>query len=334
MLLAGGAVQATTIVLPTDEQLIAKAALIVQGTVASSLPVDHDGTIWTDTSVVVSRTLKGKAAETITIHEPGGIIGERITKVFGTPEFSGGENVLLFLAPAPGGGYRVVDLFVGKFGEAKALDGRRLWLRPDTNGEVSLLDADLRPLHARNIQRDAAGFETFVQERLAGHEGRKSYGIENPVLENAWDNAPRPRVKTNFTLISEPNVYRWTKFASGQSAAWYHGGTQPGYAGGGISELQTAMGVGVSYSQANIRYSYSGALAVALGLTAPNGFNEVLFNDPLNEISGSWNKATGGVVGQAASTASVGAALSRPRSRRIRLIPRARSPRMRSPRAT
>lgn len=300
MLLASLAAQATTIVLPTDEQLIDKAPVIVTGTVVSSSPVDHGGTIWTETTVAVSRSIKGKAAGTITIHEPGGIIGERITRVFGTPELTEGENVLLFLDPAPRGGYRVVDLFVGKFGEAKTLDGRRLWTRHDTTEEVSLLDAELRPLHARNIQRDAAGFETFVHDRLAGREGRKTYGIENPVLENAFDAVPpRGRVQANFTLISEPNIYRWAKFASGQSAAWYHGGTQPGYSGGGVSELQTAMGVWVSYSQANIRYSYNGALGVAQkGLTAPNGFNEVLFNDPLKEISGTWSGTTGGVVGQ------------------------------------
>ncbi|MEO8378943.1 MAG: PKD domain-containing protein [Acidobacteriota bacterium] len=300
ILVVTGAVHATTIVLPTDEQLIEKSPVIIQGTVLTSTPVDHDGTIWTDTVITVSRTIKGSVTDAITVHEPGGIIGERITKVFGTPDFTEGENVLLFLNPARGGGYRVVDLFVGKFGEAKALDGRRLWMRPDTTGEVSLLDGDLRPLQARNVQRDASGFETFVEERLAGRAGRKSYGIENPVLAGAFSSgATRGRVQAQFTLISEPGVYRWAKFAQGQSAAWYHSGTQPGYSGGGVNELQTAMAVWVSYSQANIRYSYSGALPVApKGLSGPNGYNEVLFNDPLNEISGSWNKATGGVVGQ------------------------------------
>lgn len=299
-LLMGVAANATTIVLPTDEQLVEKSAVIVSGTVLSSTPFDREGAIWTETRVAVARTIKGSAAKTITIHEPGGLLGERISKVFGTPEFFEGENVLLFLDPAPGGVHRVVDLFVGKFGEAVALDGRRLWMRPDTTSEVSLLDADFRPLPARNIQREAAGFETFVHERLAGRPGAKTYGIENPVLASAFaPTGPRGRVRSNFTLIAEPGVYRWAKFAAGQSAGWYHGGSQPGYTGGGISQLQTAMSVWTGYSQAIIRYSYVGALAVApRGTTAPNGVNEVLFNDPLSEISGSWNQATGGVVGQ------------------------------------
>jgi PKD repeat protein len=298
-ILGAFAAQATTIVLPTDEQLIDKTPVIVSGTVLSSTPVDRDGTIWTETNVAVLRTIKGDAAATITIHEPGGIIGERITKVFGTPEFAENESVLLFLNPAPNGGYRVVDLFVGKFGERRTLDGRRLWARPDSTAEVSLLDAELRPLHAKNIQRDAGGFETFVYERLAGRTAAKTYGVENPVLDGALDGAPiRGRVQSNFTLISEPRVYRWAKFAS-QSAGWYHGGTQPGYTNGGVNEMRAAMNVWVNYSAALIRYSYIGALTVPQkGLTAGNGYNEVLFNDPLNEISGSWSASGGGVVGQ------------------------------------
>src|SRR5207237_10669462 len=34
------------------------------------------------------------------------------------------------------------------------------------------------------------------------------------------------------------------------------------------------------------------------GNSRANGTNEVLFNDPLGEIAGSWNPSTGGVVGQ------------------------------------
>lgn len=299
-MLTAFAAHATTIVLPSDEQLVDKAPVIVSGTVVSLSPVDRDGTIWTETTVSVTRTIKGKAADTITIHEPGGILGDRITKVFGTPEFTVGESVLLFLDEAPRGGYRVVDLFVGKFGERKTLDGRRIWARHDTTQEVSLLDADLRPLHAKNVQRDAGGFETFVYDRLAGRGSAKTYGIENPVLEGAFDTAPvRGKVQSNFTLISEPGVFRWARFAAGQSAPWYHSGAQPGYSNGGIAELQTAMGVWVNYSAALIRYSYAGALTVApKGMTARNTYNEVLFNDPLNEISGSWSRSSGGVVGQ------------------------------------
>ena len=141
-LLTSLAVQATTIVMPTDEQLIAKSPVIVSGTVLSTTPVDRDGTIWTETRVAVTRAIKGQTDATITIHEPGGVAGDRITKIFGAPEFTSNERVLLFLMPDANGAYRVMDLFAGKFGEGRALDGRRLWLRHDTSQDVTFLDVE------------------------------------------------------------------------------------------------------------------------------------------------------------------------------------------------
>ncbi|HEX6639907.1 MAG TPA: hypothetical protein VF215_02285, partial [Thermoanaerobaculia bacterium] len=88
--LATMAAHATTIVLPSDEQLIAKSPVIVDGTVLSTTPVERDGRIWTETVVEVARALKGNVASRITIHELGGTIDDRITKLFGTPEFQAG----------------------------------------------------------------------------------------------------------------------------------------------------------------------------------------------------------------------------------------------------
>src|SRR5215210_2769231 len=90
---------ATTIVLPTDRQLVEKSPLIVEGHVVRTVPIDIHGTIWTETTLAVDRTLKGTAAGEITIREIGGEIDERVTKVFGAPEYVAGESVLAFLTP-------------------------------------------------------------------------------------------------------------------------------------------------------------------------------------------------------------------------------------------
>jgi hypothetical protein len=141
LILAAATAGATTIVMPTDEQLVEKTPVIVSGTVVSTTPVDREGTIWTETRVAVSRTLKGTAGNTIVVTELGGVLGNRITKIFGSPEFAEGESVLLFLLPE-GDRYRIVDLFAGKFGEGRTLDGQRLWLRPDSEVEANLLDRE------------------------------------------------------------------------------------------------------------------------------------------------------------------------------------------------
>ncbi|HEX2836482.1 MAG TPA: PKD domain-containing protein [Thermoanaerobaculia bacterium] len=290
------AAQATTIVLPTDEQLISKSRVIVEGDVLASAPFDRNGSIWTETNIAVLRAIKGEASGTIAVREPGGTLDDRITQIFGGPEFESGSRVLLFLDPQGDGTYRVVDLFVGKFDEATTVEGERLWLRDDVTADVTLLDARFQPIVSRNVQRNANGFEQFVHDRVAGREGVRNYGVENPVLAKSSESPSK--VESNFTLISEPSVYRWSRFDNGSSTAWYSAGTQPGYGGGGVSELQTAMNVWTSYGAAKILYSYAGTRTGAMGgLSSANGVNEVLFDDPLNEISGSWNRSTGGVVG-------------------------------------
>jgi PKD repeat protein len=308
MILAVSA-SATTIVMPTDEQLIAKSPVIVEGTVISTTPVARGNAVWTQTSVSVAKSIKGNVSGNIVISEAGGILDNRITKIFGAPEYTPGEHVLLFLTPTPRGDYQTTDLYIGKFSEERTLDGRMLWSRHDESGDVVLLDASFNPIRAGNVQRDAAAFMTYVGDRVAGRSGAKNYGVENPVLDTINDNDGGSRARADFTLISEPQVYRWFTFDNGGATQWYSFGTQPGYTGGGVNEIQTAMNAWNGYASAKINYVYSGVgSGTPGGLSATNGVNEVLFNDPLNEIAGSWNPATGGIVGRGGFNGVTGSA--------------------------
>jgi len=94
-------------------------------------------------------------------------------------------------------------------------------------------------------------------------------------------------------------VYRWTAFERGSSVPWQSFGTQAGYTGGGVNEVQTAMSAWSGYSSALIRYTFAGPGSGSPGgESRTNGVNEVVFNDLLGEIAGSYNPSTGGVVGQ------------------------------------
>ena len=298
--LLASAASATTIVLPTDDQLIRKSPVIVEGTVISSAPVVRGEGIWTETKLAVDRTLKGDAGGELTIREVGGEIDGRITKVFGSPVYQAGERVMAFLTPTPRGDYQTIDLFVGKFSEERAANGRRFLVRDDNAGDVMLLDSSLQPIETKNMQRDATAFESYVTDRVAGRDGVKTYGVANPALErDVTTSAMDSRIiKPQFTLIQEGTVYRWNAFDSGGNAKWYSNGTQPGYTGGGVTEIQTAMNAWNSYTAAKINYAYSGTTTTTGGLSGPNGVNEILFNDPKGEISGSFNPSLGGVVGE------------------------------------
>ncbi len=283
--------RATTIVMPTDAQLIEKSPVIVRGTVISSSPVAQGDAIWTETVLRIDARIKGDVANPIIIRELGGILGDRITKIHGSPEYVIGEKVLAFLAETPRGDYQTVDLFVGKF-SARADAGRTLWVRSEDEPHVDLLGADLEPLPANTLQRDAAGFERYLDDRVAGREGNPNYGVPG-IRHDAL------RAEENFTLISEPTVYRWFAFDSGTRASWKSSGSQPGYTGGGINEVRSGMSSWTGYADARILYSYDGTFSSApAGLERGNGINEILLNDPLSEIAGSFNPSTGGVVGR------------------------------------
>src|SRR5688572_17921607 len=177
------AVHATTIVLPSDDQLINKSPLIVTGKVIDSTPVDHNGSIYTVTRVAVEQALKGQAASTIEIREVGGRIGDRFNVVFGSPEYKAGEQVLLFLWPTGRGDYQTRDLFVGKFSQRFTKNGDRLWFRETEANGTHLLDAQLQTIESRNIQRLADKFTHYLAERVAGRMANRDYVIDNPSLE-------------------------------------------------------------------------------------------------------------------------------------------------------
>ena len=291
LMLLAPVVRATTIVMPTDEQLVAKSPVIVRGTVISSTPVARGNAIWTETLLAVDESIKGDVTGTVVIREAGGVLADRVTMIFGAPEYVAGERVLAFLSPTARGDYQTVDLFVGKFTATRGAGGRSLWVRTEDEPHVDLLTPDFEPLPASNLQRDADRFEQFVNDRVAGRAGNKDYAVSAT--------NEKFRTEANFTLIAAPTIYRWFAFDSGTAVSWRSSGTQPGYSGGGISEVRTAMSSWTSYTDARILYRYDGTFSTAPGgLDRANGVNEVLLNDPLGEIAGTFSASAGGVVGR------------------------------------
>src|SRR5258705_9268039 len=90
---------ATTVIIPSDDQMIIEARAIVRGKVLaieSGLDEQQDG-IYTYVTLRVQEGIKGQITERkIVLKQPGGQYGSRGSLVYGTPEFSVGENVLLY----------------------------------------------------------------------------------------------------------------------------------------------------------------------------------------------------------------------------------------------
>jgi hypothetical protein len=113
----GVGVHATTLVAISDEALARSAAVIVLGEVLSVESArSPDGAIHTYVAIQPERVLKGGLPLTpFVLKEPGGSVGEQVERIYGAPEFSAGERVLLFLARRRDRTLRTAHLSLGKF---------------------------------------------------------------------------------------------------------------------------------------------------------------------------------------------------------------------------
>ncbi len=108
-----------TIVVPLSEDaLIEDAVAIVLGHV-TAIQGNYDqthGLIFTNVTLTIEEVLKGEIpVSQITLRQPGGSIGNLHSWVVGSPQFTLGEKVLLFLRLDRDGNLRVAHLYQGKF---------------------------------------------------------------------------------------------------------------------------------------------------------------------------------------------------------------------------
>jgi hypothetical protein len=115
--LAVGA-RATTVIIPTDDQLIISSRAVVRARVISQVcgfDSQHD-IVYTYVTLRIREVLKGEiGSHEIVLKEPGGQVRNRGSVFFGSPRFASGEDVILYLDTWPDGSLRVHDMFLGKF---------------------------------------------------------------------------------------------------------------------------------------------------------------------------------------------------------------------------
>jgi PKD repeat protein len=300
IVLIGAPLTATTLVLASDGRMVDRSDLVVIGRVTGAEAVESTRGVWTLSEIAVEQTLKGTPGNAITISEPGGSTGSRLTVVFGAPRYAPGERVLVFLVRDESGTYRTMDMIAGKFTEGTTEDGRGLWVRElGALGVRVIENGSAVEAHSRQPEGRVAGeMEAFIRARASGTPAAAPTPVE------AF--SPKDRVSPDFALISEPAIYRWFAFQDGKTVSWHSYGTQPGYPSGGTTELKSGMNAWTSYSAAKILFSYAGTRTGSPGgLTVADGINEVLFDDPLGEIPGKWN-GSDGVVGTGGFNAVIG----------------------------
>ena len=108
---------ATTVTLPSDDDMIIGARVILRGkVVAIESNIDSSNRIFTYITVKVQEVFKGQINERrIVLKEMGGQVGDRASIIFGNPQYKTGERVLLYLDTWADGSLRTYQMFLGKF---------------------------------------------------------------------------------------------------------------------------------------------------------------------------------------------------------------------------
>ncbi len=307
LFLGAGTVSATTIVVRDDARLLAAAEVVVDATVESSQAVLHsNGRVYTHVHLLVHEVWKGKIpGDHATVVEMGGRAPGVLDVVFGTPRYVSGAEVVAFLVRGPGGNWTTLDMWAGLFRVRDTVSGQAIVTRGQADEGLLLVGPRFQPFE--DSPRDFSGFrswilakgenaDTAVNYRLSRRQIREAGGL---VAETAED----PPATAQWGIMG--SGFRWHAFDSGGSEAWYYGNDpQVGFTAGstngnGPLEFARALAAWEEDGASSINLDNAGRhTPPGSGWNAgPDGYSEVLFNDPYNEISGDFNCSGGGVLG-------------------------------------
>jgi hypothetical protein len=197
--------------------------------------------------------------------------------IWGAPELAAGDRALLFLDRYSDGAYGPLHLAMGAFHEVRDA-GRKLALRDLSEmQEVS----NGNPVPGRDEARDFERFAHWLADRAAGLRRPADYFVGRPA------SGPRPFAE-KFSYLRGVKQ-RWYEFDRGLSVDWRADASgQPDVAGGGFAQFQAALLAWNNDPATNIRYQYDGTTTAANGFKQFDGVNAILFEDPNQEISGTF----------------------------------------------
>jgi hypothetical protein len=284
---SSGLLQATSFVVPSDLDMTRRAIGIVRATVVDSYSrLSPGGTIETVTRLDVFEVVKGRNVfeGPLEIVHLGGVLDDVALVIHGSPSFVNDEEVLVFLTRRKNGEWTTQDLMLGKFGRRGAL-----LLRDEK--EVTARDGEGRP--HREKKRDAEKFLDFVRETVRGGDAKIDYmATEEEQVESS---SSKLRLTSNaagdyasrITFNGVTHGYRWNGFPG--QITFVKGNSHPSYANGGDDAINAGVNAWTNDCASNVLYAFGGLDATANVTRGTNdGKHSIVFEDPHNEITGSW----------------------------------------------
>ncbi len=291
---------ATSYVMPTDAQMVAKAPLVVRAIAISTAAGPGNTYPVTDTTFEVSEVFKGfLPASTIIVRSPGGRTSDgRYYKVFGAPRFVAGGESVLFLAPRDDGTYEVIDLALGAFHRHLTPLGES-----QDGSQLDVVVRDLAETHALGPgmvrARDFEGFIDWLRDpqrspnppisifRSVPHSSRPFLDPDYFNITVSPDGFPPDGCDANAG-----NAVRWEEFDRGLTVPFlaFEGG-QPGIPGGGFDQIATAMAAWNGDSSSRVALNLAGTTSRTIAIGGTDELNSISFEDPNDQIVGSFSGA-------------------------------------------
>jgi hypothetical protein len=156
----GAASTSAMVVVPAEfSQMVTASELVVHGRVVGIRPqiVGDRRTIETVVAVAVLDAIKGQPGETVYFRVPGGQVGRYRRFMVGAPEFSSGEEVVLFLKGRPPGVPYPFGLSQGVYRVVRDAAGRGVVTPPvvsEAAGRVVRGDPSRRPVELAAFTRN------------------------------------------------------------------------------------------------------------------------------------------------------------------------------------
>ena len=243
--------------------------------------------------------LKGFVAGSgIIVRQPGGVAAGGMTmRVIGLPMLAEGNRVLLFLHPEENGAHGIVEYGLGMFFEARVGDRIFLLREPSLRGEVVLPGGPAGTgRERRRGYHDGMAFKRWIADRAAGDARPADYlARELPAHPTA---VVSPFRLTQFPCAAGALPARWPNFDRGETVGFdVQSRGQPGIAGGGLSLVRAAMQVWNVDPGSIVDLEFARTITSAPRLGQLDGDNSITFEDPHDEIEGSYVAGRGGVIG-------------------------------------
>lgn len=299
MALIGGAyalpAQAMSYVPITDAALLAEVDAVIVGTVTNAGPAPGQELQTTEYAVQPLQVLKGVLAlvpalvptpAPVTVEVPGAFDSmlDGAATVPGAPQFAVGDQVTLFLHRLDDGHYAIAELALGAFKVTLSVSGTPLLVRDLSEANNACGDCAAEP---EQSHRELGKFSAWVRAQAAGLPAHGGYWNTEAVAA--------PIVQPRFFTASPQS--RWFEFDAGQSVPFHVGAPgERGLPDGGYTEFLEAILAWNLNLGTRINYSFAGATTAHGGLSNQDGINEILFNDPNNELNGPFNCSTGGLL--------------------------------------